>query len=202
MEQKMKKVGRLMSIYMGITLSFFLSLNGNLTSKGGFMPVLFVITFVVSLMISLIIGFIVPMGKISRGIHEKIHGPAGAFVDALISDLIYTPIITLAMVTLVRKVVPALVSMGAMRSALAGGAAEAAAQQAGAEAAAAAASSFPPFPVMFLGSFAICMTVGFVLIMIFTPIYMKVAMKQNGIEGMPGAGAQQGGPRGPQKPQE
>lgn len=201
MQEKMKKVGILMSIYMGITMSLCLSVIGNLTgSKGGFILPLFLITLAVSLIISLLIGFLVPMGKISRGIHEKVHGPAGALVDAFVSDLIYTPVITLAMVTLVRRVLPVLVSMGAMRSAMAGGASEEAAKQAGAEAVAAVLSSFPPFPVMFFGSFVICMIAGFVLILIFQPLYMKLAMKQCGINGMPAGPNGPGGPKGPGGP--
>jgi len=182
MQEKMKKVGRLMSIYMGITLSLCLSLVNNLTSKGGFMPLLFLITFVVSLLISLLIGFIVPMGLISRGIHEKIHGIGGVLVDAFVSDLIYTPVITLAMVALVRKVVPVL-----------------AGKSGGPEAAASAAASFPPFAVMFFGSFVICMIIGFVLVLIFQPVFMKLAMKQCGIEGMPGGPKGPGGPKPPQE---
>ena len=62
----MKKVGRKMSMLMGITLSFCMSLIGNITS-GNFKVPAFVTSFLVSVVICLIIGFVVPIGKLGKG---------------------------------------------------------------------------------------------------------------------------------------
>ena len=48
MEKKMKKVGIQMSLLMSVTLSFFLSLTGNLTAKDGFKPMAFIVSAMVS----------------------------------------------------------------------------------------------------------------------------------------------------------
>ena len=160
MEQKMRKVGMLMNIYMGITLSLCLSITGNLSSGKGFIPPLFLITFLVSAVIALIIGFAVPIGLLSRNIHAKVKGFGGHILDALVSDLIYTPVITLVMILIVRKAVPVFIA------------------RSGGEV---PADLFPPFIVMYLGSLALCFCVAFVLIMIFQPLYMKLAMKQCGV---------------------
>ena len=71
MAQKMKKVGSQMSLLMGVTLSFCLSLTGNLMGakqSGGFSVPGFLISFVVSTIISLIIGFFVPMKKVNDSV--------------------------------------------------------------------------------------------------------------------------------------
>ena len=63
---------------------------------------LMLISFVCSTIIALIIGFVVPMGKISRDFTEKLNldpeSVPAKLLKALVSDLIYTPLITLAMV--------------------------------------------------------------------------------------------------------
>ncbi len=152
MEQVMKTIGIKMSILMGLTLSFFLSLVGTFfgTMRAGrpFPPVGWLISFFVSLAVSLIIGFAVPMGRISRSVDKEFgHGTLKArLVDALISDLIYTPVITLLMVFL------------NYRQAVAQG-------------------SQAPFLAMFLPSLALCLVVGYVLIFIFQPMFMKQLMK-------------------------
>ncbi|MEE3468125.1 MAG: hypothetical protein VZQ83_06770 [Eubacterium sp.] len=98
----MKKVGRSMSICMAITLSLFLSLTGNLVGmvqSGRFDTIGFVLGFVISTIVSLIIGFVVPMGRIHQWVEKK-HGPGlmGRYIESLISDLIYTPLMTTLMV--------------------------------------------------------------------------------------------------------
>lgn len=98
----MKKIGRLMNIAMGIALSFCLSLTGMLTSPAKFEGVEFFLNFLISTVISIIIGFLVPL----RPITEKVCGniPRGSFkrrcVEALIPDIIFSPVMTLAMVAL------------------------------------------------------------------------------------------------------
>ena len=97
----MKKIGRTISICMGITLSFFLSLSGNLLS-GHFTPAGWAISFVISTLISLIIGFCVPMKPLldKATARMKPGSLAAKCLESLISDLIYTPVITLAMVAM------------------------------------------------------------------------------------------------------
>jgi len=98
----MKKVGRSICICMAITLSLFLSLTGNLVGmvqSGRFDTIGFILSFVASTIISLIIGFIVPMGRLHQWSVEK-YGPGlmGRYIESLISDLIYTPLMTTLMV--------------------------------------------------------------------------------------------------------
>ena len=91
-----------MSLLMGVTMSFCLSLTGNLTSGEGFQLMPFLISFAVSTVISILIGIIVPMRKLEGGavsaLKLKEHSLPAKLVSALVSDLIYTPVITLAMI--------------------------------------------------------------------------------------------------------
>jgi len=155
MEEMMRKIGRAMAIRMGILMSFCLSLIGTLSS-GHFTPVGFILSFIASSIISLIIGFIVPIGKITTGASRKMNLKKGSFpalfVESFISDLIYTPIMTLVMVFLAYTM--------AMR--MSGG-------QAGLN-----------FAHMFFSSVWICFLAGLVLIMIFQPLFFKSLMKKYG----------------------
>ncbi|MCR5094251.1 MAG: hypothetical protein K6B72_09785 [Lachnospiraceae bacterium] len=178
MDKKMRSIGIKMSLLMGLTMSLFLSLVGTvhgLSSSPAEVPFMgyvmsYLKGFAVSLIISLVIGFIVPMGRISRAIGEKAgHGTLKArILDSFVSNLIYTPIITVVMVAL---------NYGN------------AASQAEAHGQAA-----PPFIMMFLSSLWICFLVGWVIIFIVQPLYMKLLMK-----GIPAGGPGMGGPerRGP-----
>ena len=91
---------------MGVTLSFFLSLTGLLAAHK-FTVVGWIISFVISTVISLIIGLLVPMKKVTDGVNNKLNLEPGKLgtrcMESLISDLIYTPIITLAMVSMAYK---------------------------------------------------------------------------------------------------
>lgn len=142
-----KKVGMKMSLCMAVSLSFCLSLTGNLSS-GHFTVPGFLISFVVSFIISLIIGILVPMKKLTDALHRKLSMDerklSTRFFDALVSDLLYTPIITIVMVTMAHR-------------------------QAGEHA--------PPYVPMLLRSLALSMIVGYVLIFILTPLFMKLIMK-------------------------
>ncbi len=152
----MKRIGRSMSICMAITLSFFLSLVGNLVGmvqSGKFDTIGFVIGFVVSVIVSLIIGFLVPMGRV-HGWTVKKFGPGdilGRYIESLIADLVYTPLLTFLMVL-----------MAYFMAKAHGGS--------------------PPFLGMFLPSLGICFVVGFILIFLFMPFYMKMLMKKYGIK--------------------
>ena len=98
-----KKIKMSMSIMMGVTLSLCLSFVGTFTS-GSFTPAAFLVSFLESLAISLVIGCFVPMKPLEDKVCEKagITGKplACRALGSLISDLIYTPIITICMVTI------------------------------------------------------------------------------------------------------
>ena len=149
-EKMMKKVGIKMSLCMGITLSFFLSLIGTATS-GHFSVPGWITSFLISAVISLIIGFIVPVKKVTDSACARFNMQPGKLstkcFECLISDLIYTPVITLCMVFF------------AYRMATAQG----------------APLHFLP---MFLSSLVICLIAGFILIFIFMPFYMKLLIKK------------------------
>ncbi len=145
----MKKAGRKMSMLMGLTMSFTMSLIGNITS-GHFTPVGFILSFIISSIISLIIGFFVPVGPLSHAASEKCgleKDSIGArCIESLVADVIFTPVMTLAMITFAynmskkhgepMKFVPA-----------------------------------------FLSSLGIGLIVCFLLAFLLTPVYLKIAMK-------------------------
>ena len=172
--EAMKKVSRSMSVCMAITLSLLLSLTGNLVGmvqSGRFDTIGFLLGFVLSVVISLLIGFLVPMGRIHQWVIKK-QGPdlMGRYIESLISDFIYTPLMTTLMVLMAYFMAK---SHG----------------------------QNPPFLGMFLPSLGISMVVGYLLIFIFQPFYMKTLMKKYGVrpdgppDGKPG-GPQGGPPRG------
>ena len=155
----MKKVGLQMSILMGVALSFGLSLAGNLIS-GHFTVPGFLISFVVSLIISLVIGFFIPMPKLEEAVCQKLQivqrSLKGSAVTAVISDLIYTPVITLAATALAY---PKMVKAGGSVS----------------------------FGGMFLGSLLPSLLIGYVLIFLLKPLFLKLVLKHNGIDLRPGS---------------
>ena len=147
-----KSVGRKMSLTMGIIMSLFLTLAGCLSS-GHFLFSNFMLSFFVSAGLSVIIGFVVPMGRINAAIERKMMaGPkviSVRLVETLVSDLIYTPVITLANVTLAYHMI--MTESNQM-------------------------ANIPFFP-MFFRSFLICFTVGFILIFFLTPLLLNLFMK-------------------------
>ncbi len=153
----MRKVGMTMSIFMGVTMSFFLSLVGNLTS-GHFTVPSWIIGFLVSTVISLIIGFVVPMklvgDKAVGALKLRTFSFPARLVESFISDLIYTPLMTFCMVFMAYKQA---IAHGAPAESLNLG-------------------------KMFLGSCCICFVVAFVIILIVTPIFMKITFKKYGID--------------------
>ncbi|MCR4793656.1 MAG: hypothetical protein K5898_00450 [Ruminococcus sp.] len=102
----MKKIGLQMNILMAVTLSFCLSLIGTLSS-GHFTVPAFLISFVISTIISFIIGMIVPMKKVEDGLVSKCnlqpHSLPARLLSTLVSDFIYTPILTFSMVFMAYK---------------------------------------------------------------------------------------------------
>ncbi|MBR0483541.1 MAG: hypothetical protein IJJ69_02040 [Oscillospiraceae bacterium] len=149
----MKKINMQMSILMGVSMSFCLSLTGILSS-GHFTIPAFLESFVISTIISLIIGFLVPMKKVGDTAVEKAgltpRTLKARLLESLISDLIYTPVLTLCMTAM------------AYHSAVSHG------------------QPMPPYIRMFLGSLALSMAVGYVLIFFLMPLYLKLVMKKNG----------------------
>ena len=154
MDEQMRIIGKQMAIRMGLMMSFFLALVGTLTS-GHFTVPGFIIGFIISSIISILIGLIIPVGKITGGVCTKLGLERGRMgtrvVESLLSDLIYTPIMTLVMVAFAYFMV--------MRQS--GGMAQ---------------ISFIP---MFLRSLVICYVVAFFLIFIFQPLFLKQLMKKN-----------------------
>ena len=145
-EKQMRSIGRKMNLCMAVTLSFFLSLIG-MASSGHFKVEGWIISFVVSIIISLIIGFLIPIKKVTDRASAKFNMEPGRIstrcFESLISDLIFTPVMTLCMVFLSYSKA---VKTGAPVS----------------------------FLQMFLPSLGICMVAGFILIFIFTPLFLKM----------------------------
>lgn len=104
-----KKIGRYISIRMAIAMSLIMSLIGSLigvlSAKSSKAPFIvrwlpsFGVSFVVALVIALAIGFIVPMKKVDEAIEAKtkLKGFKLHLVQAIVSDLIYTVIISIVM---------------------------------------------------------------------------------------------------------
>ena len=170
MEPNMRKIGWQISLRMGVTLSLCLSLVGGLfgqlSSGTGFrLPafiISFLLSFLASLIISLLIGLLVPMKKVTDNFSKK-HGLKPGklktlLAEALISDLIYTPLITVIMVILNYAL----------------------AFQNGAR------IPVPGMVIGLLESLLLCFVTGYVLIFFFMPLYMRMVFEKNGING-PGA---------------
>ena len=170
----MKKIGAQMNILMGVMMSLCLSLLGNLLG-GHFTIVGFLLSFVISLIISLIIGFCVPHRKWSENAVRAFKAEPGTIqarlVEALISDCVYTPVITLAMVAFAYFMSRANASPEAL-------------------------ANMPGFFQMFIGSFFACMVVGYILIFFLMPVFMKLVFTKNGLP-FPPPQPPQGGPGGP-----
>lgn len=166
----MKKIMTQMNLLMGVTLSFCLSLVGNLRAEK-FSVVGFLISFVISVIISMIIGFCVPVKPLTDKLEAKCgirpRSTGAKFFDALISDLIYTPIITIVMTIFAYKQ----------------------ATSHGAEI---------PFVPMLISSLLISLVVGYILIFICMPLFLKLVFKWNNIDpaagGPPAGGPPVGGP--------
>ena len=148
----MKRIGRRMGIRMSLLMSFALSVIGPL-SAGQFTIPGFIISFIISTVISMLISLIIPIGKITNDLSRKWKLEDGTLkkhaIESLISDTIYTPIITLVMVSFAY--------MQIMKSS--GGHAQV------------------PFIPMFLKSLIICYIAGYILVFIFQPMFLKSIMK-------------------------
>lgn len=154
MDKKMKKVGILMNILMGFTMSLVLSLVGTL-SGGHFTIPGWLMSFGISFVISLIIGFLVPIKLLG----DKACGKCkvnpmslkGTLISACISDLIYTPIITIIMVVT-----------------MLGNAAKNAPEGA----------VVPSVGQVLPGSLMLCLVVGYIVIVLIQPLFLKLLIKR------------------------
>ena len=157
MERDMRKIGIFMSLYMGVVMSIFMTITGVCVGmlpgiiKGKIPPQAMLLSmisgFFVSFCISLLIGFMVPMHKLTQSVTRKMDaGLAKRCVESLISDLIYTPAISVVMV-----------AFAYMSN-----------QKQGAEG--------PSFFMMLIPSLIACFIVGFILIFIFQPYIFKKLM--------------------------
>ncbi len=95
-----RKIKNLMSIFMGVSLSFFLSFVGVLSS-GHFTLIGWLLSFFISALISIIVGLVIPIRKICTACCAKCGFKERTLpfhlLDSLISDLIYTPFLTFVM---------------------------------------------------------------------------------------------------------
>lgn len=154
MDKKMRMIGIKMNILMGLTMSIILSFVGTILG-GHFSIPAWLVSFGISLVISLVIGFIVPIKKLGDGLCDKCkvnpQSMKGNLLSALLSDFIYTPIITIIMVV---------VMLGnAAKHAPAG--------------------AVPSVGKVLPGSLVVCLIVGFVVIAIVQPIFLKFLLKKN-----------------------
>lgn len=156
----MKKIVTQMNILMGVTLSFFLSLIGNLRADR-FTLLGFLVSFLVSAAISMLIGLAVPVKPLTDKLEAKLgiapRSLGAKFFDPLVSDVIYTPVITVVMTLIAYKQAT---SHGAQI----------------------------PLAPMLISSVLISLLVGYVLIFICMPLYLKLVFKWNHIEGSPAGG--------------
>ena len=161
MERNMRKIGIFMSLYMGLVMSIFMTITGVCVGmlpgviQGKIPPHAILLSmisgFFVSFCISLLIGFMVPMHKLTQSATKKMDaGLAKKCVESLISDLIYTPVISVVMV-----------SFAYMSNQK---------QEAGG----------PSFIMMLIPSLIACFIVGYILIFIFQPFIFKRLMKRFG----------------------
>ena len=110
-EKQMRKIGIKIAFCMALLMSFGLSLTGNmLAERPPEMPMIasiigFVKCFILSFAISFAIGLFVPIPKVNAALGRKFHlqprTPKAHFIESLASNLIYTPLITTAMVCFV-----------------------------------------------------------------------------------------------------
>ena len=140
-----------MSLLMGLSMSFILTIVGMLTA-GQFTVPGFLKSFLISFVVSMIIGLIIPIRKVSNGVLKKLDARPGTLkariLEALVSDVLYSPLMTLVMVYL------------AYREATSHGARI-------------------PFGPMLLKSEIISFIVAFILSFILTPVFMKTVVKKN-----------------------
>ena len=97
----MKKLGQKISLLMALSMSCVLTLVG-LLSAGKFSVQGFLSGFAVSFIVSMIIGLIIPMKKVSDAVTGRVNRLPGTLkarlLEALGSDVLYSPLMTFIMV--------------------------------------------------------------------------------------------------------
>ena len=146
LNKQIRKVGIKMMLLMGITLSFCLSLTGLLTS-GHFTWKGLLFNFLISFVISCIIGRIYPMHKVSVFLDKKFGLKHGKLSTHLVESFLSDCAFT-PIITLVMVFI-------AWKQAVAHGASI-------------------PFGPMFGVSLLISMVVGYVMIVILIPIFIRI----------------------------
>lgn len=153
MEKKMFAHRVKMNLCMGFTMSFILSLVGNLTS-GHFTVPAWLQSAIVSFVISVVIGFLVPIKVLSeKACHlckVELRSMKGNLVGAAVSNLVYTPILTILMVV-----------MG-LRTA----------------AKHAPAGVVPPVMKVLPRSMIVSLVVGYIVILIVHPLFIRLLIKK------------------------
>ena len=173
-KKAMKGVMVKMTVLMGLTMSLVLSLVGSvlgMVHSGSFSVPGWFISFFISLIISLIIGFLIPVKKVTDSVCKKAGAepasPKGNLLGALISDFIYTPVITVIMVMVNVN--------GARRSMPAEVLAEAVAQ-----------GRAPTVGRILPLSLIVCFIVGFIVIAVIQPVFLKMLTRNLKGPGRPG----------------
>lgn len=148
----MKTIGLKMNILMSVTLSFSLSLTGTLLS-GHFTVKAFLLGFALSTFISFLIGIVVPIKKIGDGLAHKFGLDERSMPARLISALA-SDIIYTPILTLSMVVL-------AHRQAAAHG-------------------NDIPFVPMLLRALAVSLIVAYIIILIVTPVFIRLVLKKYG----------------------
>ncbi len=145
----MKSAGRKISLMVGIILSFFQSLIGQLRS-GHFALPAWLLSLAVSIVVSFLISYVVPIRKIFQNVCTSWKCKPGTLkarlLETLVSDLVFTPLLTLVNVFIAWR---GAVSQGARI----------------------------PFLPMYLSSLWVSLLVGYVLAFFCQPLCMKLVLK-------------------------
>lgn len=146
----MKRVGFLVSVLTCLTLSICLPFVGVIQS-GSFRVGMYLLNFTLSFAISFIISLVFPAIKVNMYLEKRFRLKIGSLkarlVETLVSDLIYTPVISIIMTTL---------AWYGMKS---------------------SGEQIPPYIGMILVSLLISFAAAYVIIFITVPLYLKLAMK-------------------------
>ena len=148
-----KRVERGMGILMGVSLSLCLSLFGCWFS-GHFSVGAFLISFLISTVVSLLIGFLIPTHKIGIAVCRKLRVQERTMKERALTSLVSDLLYT--------PLISLVMTAHAYNNALEHGASIS-------------------FGGMFLTSLLPSMLIGFVLIMILTPLFLKLLLKDEGV---------------------
>lgn len=156
-DEVLNRIGRALSIRMGITMSFLLSVVGNVVSRH-FNITGFTASFLLSTGVSLVIGFLLPVGKIGIATCNKLGlkrgSVLGRYVLSLVATMIYAPVLTFTMAGVTYAI--ALKRTGGL--------------------------IWIPFWQILLLSFAITFVCGHLLDFFLMPVFLKRLLKKYGVK--------------------